>query len=416
MGRSASQAASEVNRPDLRGRAFASLAVRDFRLLLGGTAGTQLGDWVQAVALGWLVFQLSHSPFQLGLISFVRGATILLVSPLGGVVADRVNRRTVIVIATAAGAVTATTLSLLVVTHVVQVWHLYLSAIADGAALSMNLPARQAIVYDIVGGEDLANAVALNSLAGNVARIIGPSLGGAIIGLVSVAAAFALQAACYLLSASFTFRLAPVRQHRGPGLSVFESFGGGFAYAWRNKLAGVILLMVFIPAILVYPYVSFLPVFARDVLHVGAGGYGLITSAVGFGSIVGASVVASRALDRRPGRAVLIGTFVYCFLVVCFAFSHLFVLSFFLLALAGVANSIYLALDNTLLQLHTEDALRGRVMAIFSMTFGVTPFATLLMGALIAMFGAPHTVAVFASLATLSVVLMGFATPRLRQL
>ena len=399
-------------------RTFYSLGkYPDFRVLWFGNVGTMLAQWVQFVAQGWLIFQLTHSPFQIGAISFVRGATTRTVSPFAGAITDRFSRKSVLVVMTGVSSIVAVTLAVLVITDVISVWMLYLTATADGLAESVNQPARQVMVYDVVGAEDLPNAVAINSLGNNTMRIVGPAIGGALIGIGGVGAALGLQAGAYLLSSFATSRIRTrgVPQHRQTA-SVLASIMDGVHYARSHPDVRLLVLMAGLPSLLVYPYVTYIPVFAKDVLHTGSTGYGFLASAVGYGSIIGAVLAANLTRIERRGQILVWTTFVYMALVAVFALSNVYLLSFSILVLAGIANSIYLMFNQVMVQLIVDDEYRGRVLSLYMMVASITPFSALFMGLLIDVFGPQETVFCFSGLAAAIVLLIGITSRRLREI
>jgi MFS family permease len=307
-------------------------------------------------------------------------------------------------------------LALLAATGTIAVWHLYVLAAIDGVLGALNQPARQALVYDVAGEEDLTNAVALSSVGGNIMRIIGPSLGGALIGVWGVAACFMFQAACFVVAAAVSLPIRPVNQKGTRTASLVDSLLGGFTYARSSKAVVLLLLMAAIPCLLVYPYVGFVPVFASDVLHVGALRFGVLMTAVGVGSIPGALIAANMNRRGGYGRTLVMTTATYMAMVAAFAMSPSYWLAFGCLAMAGVANAIQNTLNSSLLQFNVTDEYRGRVSALYFMTGGLSPFGSLAMGGLIAAWGAPVTVAGFAVLAVAAVLLLGAISPRLRAL
>jgi MFS family permease len=281
---------------------------------------------------------------------------------------------------------------------------------------AVNQPARQALVYDVVGKEDLTNAVALSSVGGNLMRIIGPSLGGALIGTAGIASCFLFQGLCYTLSAVVTLFIHPIDPVRRRITSLLESLLGGFAYALRHRSVLLLLLVAAVPSLLVYPYVGFVPVFASDVLHVGPFLYGVLMTAVGVGSIPGALLAANMADPRGKGWLLLATSAGYMTMVAAFACSPWFPLAFACLVVAGVANSIQNTLNNTLVQLSVSDAYRGRVSALYFMTSGLTPFGSLALGTAIATLGPQPAVAAFALSAAAVIVGLSIASPHLRRL
>ncbi len=388
----------------------------DFRVLWLGNVGTMLGQWVQFVAQGWLIFILTHSPFQIGAIALIRGVTTLTVSPFAGAITDRFSRKSVLVVMTAVSSIVGVTLAVLVITDVISVWMLYLTATMDGLAESVNQPARQVMIYDVVGAEDLANAVAVNSLGANTMRIVGPALGGALIGVGGVGSALVLQAGSYLVSSFATSRIkargGPVRR----SAPVLRSMADGLDYARKHPDVRLLVFMAALPSILVYAYVSYIPVFAKDVLHSGSTGYGFLASAVGYGSILGAVLAANMTRIRKRGPVLLWTTFVYMSLVTLFALSNVYALSFALLVVAGIANSTYLMFNQVMIQLIVDDEYRGRVLSLYVMASGITPFSAFVMGSFIDIFGPQVTVACFTGLAASIVMLIGITSKRLREI
>ena len=398
-------------------RTFSSLRIADFRVLWIGNVGTMLGQWVQFAAQGYLVFHLTGSPFQVGAVGFVRGISSVTVSPFAGTITDRFSRRSVLMVMTAISAATATLVAMLIITDVIQVWMLYPLSALEGFGDAVNQPARQVMIYDVVGAEDLPNAVAVNSLGSNTMRIVGPSMAGALIGAAGIEAAFIVQAAAYAFSVYATSRIKTKGVPAGRGTAtVLASMLDGISYARTHPDVLLLVVMAGLPSLLVYPYVQFIPVFAKDVLHVGSFGFGFLASAVGYGSIVGALIAANLTQIKKRGQILVWTTFIYMALVTGFALSNMYALSFALLVVAGIANSIYLMFNQVMVQLIVHDEYRGRVMSLYVMTSGITPFSALLMGALINAFGAQITVACFTGLASAIVLVIGVTSKRLRQI
>jgi MFS family permease len=289
-------------------------------------------------------------------------------------------------------------------------------AAIDGVLGALNQPARQALVYDVAGEDDLTNAVALSSVGGNIMRIIGPSLGGALIGVWGVAACFVFQAVCLVVAAVVSLPISRVVATGLRSASLVDSLLGGFVYARSSTAVILLLLMSAIPCLLVYPYVGFVPVFASDVLHVGAFQFGVLMTAVGVGSIPGALIAANMNRRSGYGRTLVMTTAIYMAMVAAFALSPAYWLAFGCLMMAGVANAIQNTLNSSLLQFNVSDEYRGRVSALHFMTGGLSPFGSLAMGGLIAVWGAPATVAGFALLAVALVLVLSALSPRLRAL
>ncbi len=354
---------------------FSALRHRDFRLFIGGQLVSQCGTWVQTVAQGWLVLQLTDSAFAVGLVTALGSLPILLFTLYGGVVADRVDKRRLVLVLQSLMLLEALTLAVL--TH--QGWinvHLVMALASFYGLLSaFEVPARQALVSEIVGKEDLMNAIALNSSAFNVARVIGPSIAGALIATVGLAVCFYLNAASYL---AVIVGLVLMRVQRPGSPSTARAFGAlkeGFGYIFGNRWPRALVTIIAAFSIFGYSFLPMMPVFARDVLGLDADGYGAIVSAIGLGAAVGAIGMAASGGRTRSGR-LLIGSFaLFGVLLAGAAFAPGFWSALALFTLAGCLMAMNGILANTMLQLQAPDRLRGRVMGFYSfVVLGMAPF------------------------------------------
>lgn len=376
------------------GRPLASLRHREFRILLFSTMALQVGSWVQTIGQGWLVVNdLGGSATNLALVALLRGAFLVLVSPFGGVFAGRYERRGLLMVYTGAGALVAVLLAVLVSTGRIELWMVYVLAAVAGMVEALASPIRSLLVFDTVGPEEMTNAVALNALGGNAMRVIGPAIGGALIGSIGTEGTFEVQAICLVLALVLTARLrrfepelAEVREN------AVVSVGRGLAYVARERRMALIVGMAVLPSVLVYPYVSFLPLFAKDVLGEGAEAYGFLAGAVGLGSLAGGAIVAATSNRRQLGPPMMWACLFYCLSVAGFTFMRDLWLAVGALVVAGLFHSIYAAFNASLMQMQAAPEFRSRVVALQTVTWGLTPFAGLLMGAMIDRWGAPHTV------------------------
>lgn len=399
-----------------RSDTFSSLALPQFRFLLAGTALSQVAGWMEEVSRGWLVLQLTHSPFQLGLFGFIRGFSQLLVSPAAGVLADRLDRRRLAAITQLVPGLVALAIAALVSADRIAVWHLYVAACVGGAAMAVNMPARQVLVYDVVGGEYLTNAIGLNSVTSNLARIVAPSVGGLIIGAAGIGASFYTQTVFFGLATVATLLLRPIAQAEPVRTPMLRGIREGVAYVRGDPTVLRLVLLNLIPNVLIYPYVALMPVFAEDVLHVGSAGYGVLLTGVGFGSIPGGLIVASMSTSSWKGRAMSLAALLYMAMVAAFALSTWFALSFAILVVAGLGWSMMVTLNQTLLQLHLSDAFRGRVLALYTMAGGLTPFGSLSMGSAADAFGVQQAVVAFALAGFALAAVVGLGSERVRRL
>jgi MFS family permease len=413
----ADQHARAVALAPARAGTFDALANRDFRFLLGGTMAANVAMWVQMIAQGWIVLQLTGSSVALGAISFIRGIAMLVASPFGGLLSDRFDRRLMMNLATGISAASASAMAVLVITGQIQLWQLFVFAALDGALGSVNQPARQALVYDVAGPKALTNAVALQSIGQNIMRLVGPSLGGALIGVAGVGVCFAVQAGFYLLSVLTSLPIRTRSERPARMASLTESVLGGFSYARRHRPILLLLLVAALPSLLVYPYMSFMPLFSQQVLGADAFWFGILITAVGVGSIAGALIAARRAAGfAMKGPAMLAMAIVYAGMVGVFALSQWYAVSYLLLVVAGFANSINLTLNSSLVQFATSDEYRGRVSGLYFMTGGLQPFGSLTMGAMIALAGLQSTVALFCFTAVAVTACLWLLSPTLRRM
>lgn len=409
-----SKAASAVSRPS---GTFDALGNRDFRFLLGGTMAANVAMWIQMIAQGWVVLELTGSSVALGVISFVRGIAMLVSSPFGGLLSDRFDRRLMMNLATGVSAASASVMAVLVITGQIEIWQLFVFAAMDGALGSVNQPARQALVYDVAGPKDLTNAVALQSIGMNIMRLLGPSLGGALIGIAGVGVCFVVQAGFYVLSVITSLQIRTRSERPTRMAPLTESVLGGFRYARRHRPIMLLLVVAALPSLLVYPYMSFMPLFSQEVLGADALWYGILITAVGVGSIVGALIAARRAATfAMKGLIMLAMAMLYAGMVGVFALSHWYLLSYALLVIAGFANSINLTLNSSLVQFSTSDEYRGRVSGLYFMTGGLQPFGSLTMGAMIALAGLQPTVAAFCFAAVAATLVLWLVSPTLRRM
>ena len=394
---------------------FSSLSLGQFRLLLAGTGAAQVANWMEMLTRGWLVQELTHSPFHLGLIAFVFGISSLIASPAAGVVTDRIDRRTLAVSTQLISAAIALMVGVLVVSGQIELWQLYIMAIVSGVSAAVNMPARQVLLYDVVGGENLTNAIALNSVTANVARIAAPTFGGGIIAAAGIGPAYFTEVAFLLLAtvATLTLRVTNVAQRAH--IPMWQGVREGFDYVRRDATLTRLVLLNVIPSVLIYPYVTLMPIFANDILHTGSTGYGILLSGVGFGSIPGGLVIAG--MTRNKGRVMSVAALLYMGMVAFFAVSPWFPLSFALLIIGGVGWSMMAILNQILLQLQiADDAVRGRVMAFYTMSGGLTPFGNLALGAVAGPAGVQSAVAAFAMTGFVLAGYLGLGSARIRRL
>lgn len=388
------------------------------RFIVGAFIGT-LGTWMQATAQGWLVLDLTNSPGLLGLTSAIQNAPTLVLSLFAGVLADRVDRRRLLVAIQVAGATIAALLAILTMSGLVQFWHVLVLAGVAGSVSALGMPAFQAVVSTIVDRDAIGNAVALNSAQFNLGRILGPTLAGAAITAGGLALAFWANALSFVVVAIV---LATLRL-QGPAAivrveaSMWANLVDGITYVRRDSTARLLVVLSAVPAVFILNYLFLLPVYARDILAVGAAGLGLLTAAIGAGALTGALTVAVLRPSGGSGRLLLVGLTTASVAVIVFATSRSMPLSLIALYALGASQVAYYATTNTLLQVLVPPRLRGRVMSLYILaSLGVIPIGNLLAGLVAERVGA--TVALAGGGVATIVVVAGVivAFPALREL
>lgn len=373
---------------------FAALRSRNYRLFYLGQVVSLCGTWMQQVAQPWLVYQLTGSSLMLGLISGAASLSMCFFSIWGGVVADRVRKRNLLLL-TQSGAMTlALILAALTYTERIRVWHIATLAALLGMVNGFDLPTRQAFVLEIVPREDLVNAIALNSTMFNIARLAGPALAGLLIGPLGLAGIFLLNGLSYLavIASLSAIRETPLPQAASTA-PVWSHLAEGWRYVIRTPQVRGLLILLAIISIFGWSYAVLMPVFAHEVLHVGARGLGFLMSAIGVGALVGALMLASLGHHRLRARFLYGGLGLFAASVWLFAGSEHFLLSLFALAGAGGAMITYMNTSNALLQLTVPEEMQGRVMGFRTLVFaGLTPLGSALLGSLADWIGAPLAV------------------------
>ncbi|MCC6268091.1 MAG: MFS transporter [Dehalococcoidia bacterium] len=400
------------------GRPLASLRHRDFRFLLVSTMALQIGSWVQTIGQGWLVkVDLGGSATDLAAVALLRGAFLVLLSPFGGYLAGRYERRRQLMVYTTGSATIAAALALLVWSGRIEIWMVYFFAATAGIVEALAGPIRSLLVFDTAGADEMTNAVALNALGGNAMRVIGPAIGGALIGLIGTEGTFTAQAICLILAVALTSRLRPsMPAVLAEKIGVFGSVASGLAYVVRDRRMALIVTMAILPSVLVYPYVTFLPVFAIDVLKSDEKAYGYLAAAVGLGSLLGGGIVAVTSNRERIGPGMMWACFFYCGAVGLFSLTRDLWLAVAVLAVAGIFHSIYSAFNASLMQMKAAPEYRSRVVALQTMTWGLTPFAGLLMGRMIDVWGAPHVVGGWMVVAAAATLVITVTSRELRRI
>jgi MFS family permease len=374
-----------------------ALRHRNFQLFFSGQLISLIGTWMQSVAQSWLVYRLTGSALLLGSVGFASQIPVFLFSPLGGIAADRVNRRTVVIATQIASMVLAFILAALTLSHAIdhRIWLIFVLAGLLGVVNAFDIPGRQSFLVEMVGKDDLMNAIALNSSMFNGARVIGPAVAGILVAKIGEGWCFFANAVSYI---AVIIGLLMMRVHspvRAAMASPFEHMMEGFRFVERTAPIKALLLLLGMVSLVGMPYVVLMPIFADQILHGGARGLGILMGATGVGALFGALTLAFREGVKGLGRWVAWCCAGFGASLVIFALSHTFWISVLLLLPVGYSMMLQMACSNTLIQVMVPDALRGRVMAVYSMMFmGMAPIGALLGGALAERLGAPRTVAI----------------------
>jgi MFS family permease len=406
------------------GGMFRALSHRNFRLFWGGAFLSNTGTWMQAVAQGWLVLQLTNSPFWLGLDGFMATAPGLVLTLIGGVFADLVDRRRLLILTQIGAGLSALTLALLIVTGVVHVWMILVLSFVTGCCMALAGPSYQAITVDLAGREDLANAIALNSMQFQLSRVLGPVFAGLAFKTLGLAGCFFGNAASFvavyvslsLVRYDEASRPAPAHSIKDKR-AVWHDLVDGLRYVRGRPRVFMLLMISASTSLFGAPYLSLVPYFARDVLHLDARGLSILMGTSGAGACVAALLLAFLGNFRHKGWSVLGGAF--CFALCLIGFSLSTHLSTSLLFIFGMGFAIVscVAVINMLLQQLVTDEMRGRVMSMFILSFiGPMPIGNLVAGAASEHFGAPHTLATGGFVITVFIIIMTISTRRIREL
>jgi len=357
---------------------------RNFRLYFSGQSISLIGTWVQQIALSWTIYQLTHSSFLLGLVSFAGQLPLFLITPLAGVFVDRFNRHRILIITQALAMVQAFILAVVVSTGSLQVWNLIALNIFAGTILAVDLTARQAFIVDMVGAShDLPNAVALNAFVINGGRMLGPAIAGLLLTIVSPSVCFYANAISYIpvIAALLAMRIKnrPIPHAES---SAVEDFIEGVHYAVNFPPIWAVLILVALVSLAGLPYAVLMPVFAAEVLHGDAHTLGWLMTAPGIGALIATVYLASRKSIYGAGPRIAVGAIMFGAGLIATGIARNLELALIALALVGMGMIVQLATSNTVLQTIVDDDKRGRVMSLYTMAFmGMTPFGSLVGGA-----------------------------------
>ncbi len=399
---------------------FESLGLRDYRLLWLGHLTTSMGQWMDQTARSWLIYTLTGSALQLGLVSAARGLPLLFFGVVAGVVADRYGRKMQLIIAQVVNVFLNVILATLVMTGHIQPWHIYVTAFLNGTVQSFQQPARQVLISDLAGDKYLLNAVALASTALNLSRSLGPALCGILIQTLGVDASYYFQAGLFVLATVWTVQMRVPKLSSLEGYSpgkketpFFDSMKEGFAYIGSHRLVLSLTVLGLAPMLLGMPYTSLMPIFALDVLHGNVGTQGFLLTMVGIGAVLGGLIIASLGRMQGNGKLVTMGAAGFGLSLVFFSRSPVIWMSAIFAFMAGLSNSGYTSQSQTLIQTLTPPVMRGRVIGVYLLNKGMMPLGSLLAGVLAEFLGGPWAVTIMGSSCFLLAICVAIAEPGL---
>ncbi len=398
-------------------RLFPALSVPDYRIVWEGNLATSLSYWMQQTVELWLIYELTGSPVWLSLISIARMGPLLVFSPFGGVLADRLDRTRVVIVTQLVAGVIAASVAMLLIGGWLQPWHLLLAAVLSGAVISINVPARQALIASLVGRHLIMSAVALHSLALNTSRIVGPQIAAVLLALLGPWACYLGQGAAQFI-ASQNMRRIQVRPTVEPtGTTGFmANLIDGMRYASGHpELRGVFITGVIITSLML-PYMQFMPAFAKDVYGSGPAGLAVLMGSAGLGGLGGSLLTAAMGNIRRKGYLLFFGSFLMAASLIALSLSPSLALSSVILVVGGVGSGIAMLTVTGLMQFLAADRYRGRIGSLQIVLWGVTPFGAFPMGLMAEQVGVPTVVGVAGVIAAVLLMLTLIAQPQIRRI
>jgi MFS family permease len=412
-----------INQPSRLATTLRALKHRNFQLFFSGQLISLVGTWMQTIAESWLVYRLTGSSLLLGSVAFASQIPVFLMAPIGGIVADRYNRHRIIIATQASAMVLALIYAGLTISEVIRasrIWPIFVLAILLGIVNAFDIPARQAFIVDMVGREDLMNAIALNSSMFNGARVIGPAVAGIIVAKIGEGWCFFANGISYIAVITGLLLMKVSIKPRVITASPLENILEGFRYVRNTGPIRSLLLLLGLVSLVGMPYAVLMPVFAKQILHGGARELGILMGATGVGALLGALTLATRTGLKGIARWITLastgfGLSLILFCGVAYFLSRHFWLAAAALVPVGFCMMVQMAASNTLIQSMVPDRLRGRVMSVYSMMFmGMAPFGAFFAGAFAQRLGAPLTVVLGAIACLAGSAVFGAGLPKLR--
>lgn len=374
-----------------------------------------IGTWIQSLAQSWLVFELTNSSFLLGLVGFLNTIPVLIFCLFGGVLADRFSKRNILLTTQVAFMLLAFLLAVLTQFKIITAHQIMFIAILNGIVMAFDAPSRQAMVVEMVGKDHLFNAIALNSVAFNSSRIIGPALAGVLIAAIGMSGCFYINGISFLavIMALLYIKVIPQRNERRN--TALKDLKNGLVFIRNHDLVMTLITVVGVVSLFGISYIILMPVFANDILKVGVKGMGVLMSSSGFGALCGALLLARLGDFKNKGVFLLTSAFIFSVSLILFSLSKIYFFSCVILVIIGATSVASLALINILLQTKVPDEYRGRVMSVFMLTFaGIMPFGNLLAGSLSQLFGPAFAVLISGAVCTAFFVFVSVAHPKIK--
>ncbi|MEW6685207.1 MAG: MFS transporter [Candidatus Edwardsbacteria bacterium] len=389
---------------------FTALRHRNFRLFWFGQLISLIGTWMQSVAQGWLVLQLTNSPFKLGFVATIASLPMLFLSPIGGAVADRLSKKNLIILTQIIAMILAFLIAGLISLGWIRYWQIMVIAGMLGVVNAFDAPARQSFVIEMVGRADLMNAIALNSSMFNASRIIGPAIAGLLIAAMGLVGCFYLNGISFLAVIVGLFLMRGKFEPKASSDdSLLLNLKEGLRYVRRHQKISTLIEFTAVVSIFGMSYAMLMPVFARDILYAGPRGLGILMSATGTGALAGALTLATLGDFKKRGYLILGGGFLFSIMLILFSFSRSLILSMVFLLFVGFGMSSQMASINTEIQTNVSDHLRGRVMSIYTLTFmGMMPLGSLQAGTVAKFLGAPIAVLIGGGICLLNLLFRGW--------
>ncbi len=398
-------------------RTFHALRNRDYALLWSGQLGHSASLWVETIARNWLIWELTGSGTMLATVNLLRAIPMLVFGVFAGVIADRVDKRKLLITVKSFTLLNKIVLASLIVTGNVEVWHVLLTAFLMGASMSFEMPARTALITSLVKPEELNSAIALNSAAMNSTRVIGPALAGLLLAPIGTGGVYFVAAGVYVatLIATVVMRVPP-ESHRKTETSIWKDMADGFRYVGREKRVLTMMILSLIPMVIAWPYMTLLPMVADNVLGIGSAGYGWMYSAAGAGALFAVLVIASLNRVPRKGMVVVCATLLFGVFLMALSRSSSVVVSMVTMVFIGMVSTGTVTLANTVLLTITPVELQGRVMGIYRLDRGMMPLGSMAAGALADVMGAPPVLLIMGGLCTVLALIMGIGVPVVRRI